>query len=51
MSKIELTEEEVQKILNTLAEMKFKDVAGLIQFFNQKLNQPRKVDEAPGKGE
>ena len=34
---ISLTKEEVQAVLNTLAEMKFKEVAGLVQFFNGKL--------------
>ncbi len=50
MEKIEFTKDEVVAVLNTLSEMKFKDVAGLIQFFNQKL-QPKKEDVVPGKGE
>ena len=45
MDKIELTKDEVTAILNTLSEMKFKEVAGIIQFFNQKL-QPKKAAEA-----
>lgn len=50
LDKIELTKEEVQAVLNTLAEMKFKEVAGLVQFFNTKL-QPKKEVIEPGKGE
>jgi len=38
MGKIELTKEEVEAVLNTLSEMRFREVAGLIQFFNNKLN-------------
>ncbi len=46
MDKIELTTQEVQAVINTLSEMKFKEVAGLIQFFNQKLQPPKKAAEA-----
>jgi len=45
MDKIELTKEEVQAVINTLSEMKFKEVAGLIQFFNSKL-QPKPTEPA-----
>ena len=34
---IELTKDEVQAVINTLAALPFKDVAGLIQFFAKKI--------------
>lgn len=43
---IELTKEEVQAVLNTLAEFKYKDVAGLIHFFNIKLSPPKPAGES-----
>lgn len=46
MDKIELTKEEVQGILNTLGEIPFKYVFGLIQFFNNKLN-PKLEEKKP----
>jgi hypothetical protein len=34
---IEITKDELQAVLNTLYELKFKEVAGLVQFFNEKI--------------
>ena len=51
MDKIELTKEEVTTVINILSEIPFKMSANLIQFFNHKLQEPKKVEEIPGKGE
>jgi hypothetical protein len=53
MDKIELTKQEVEAVINSLGELPYKSVSGLIQFFSFKLKpqQPQKEDLEPGKGE